>query len=271
MCRVVNLSMVETQTNSIDRSIAHLLFHERLLQQPTLTPCCRTETDSSFISRPVQPGSDSLWMWHSTGLPTDWSDAAAADLLEGMAPVMVKGVDNGFATFAETSMHLSPVDTQLAASSPTGIQSSSDDLTPPFDQQKNLSSYIPNESNVPSQPLQQSNIPRCSMAATEMSSGSANKQGEKLSDCPQASSSQGASNSEQQECYGMKKGVQPSRLQRATGIDELTKYVEEMASLGSPRVKDESLTISNPPLVISSASDKWQPANLFKDSGIPVP
>jgi hypothetical protein len=156
-------------------------------------------------------------MWHSTGLPTDWSDAAAADLLEGMAPVMVKGVDNGFATFAETSMHLSPVDTQLAASSPTGIQSSTDDLTPPFDQQKNLSSYIPNESNVPSQPFQ--------------------------------------------------KGVQPSRLQRATGIDELTKYVEEMASLGSPRVKDESLTISNPPLVISSASDKWQPANLFKDSG----
>ncbi|KAH8937578.1 hypothetical protein BDL97_16G035600 [Sphagnum fallax] len=264
--RVVNLSMVETQTNSIDRSIAHLLFHERLLQQPTLTPCCRTETDSSFISRPVQPGSDSLWMWHSTGLPSDWSDAAAADLLEGMAPVMVKGVDNGFATFAETSMHLSQVDTQLAAGSPTAIQSSTDDLTPPFDQQKNLSSYIPNESNVPSQPLQQSNIPRCSMTATEMSSGSANKQGEKLSDSPRASSSQGASNSEQQECYGMKKGVRPSRLQRATGIDELTKYVEEMATLGSPRVKDESLTISNPPLVISSASDKWQPANLFKDS-----
>jgi hypothetical protein len=103
------------------------------------------------------------------------------------------------------------------------------------------------------------------MTATEMSSGSANKQGEKLSDSPQASSSQGASNSEQQECYGMKKGVRPSRLQRAAGIDELTKYVEEMASLGSPRVKDESLTISNPPLVISS--DKWQPANLFKDSG----
>ncbi|KAH9537072.1 hypothetical protein CY35_16G032700 [Sphagnum magellanicum] len=236
-----------------------------------LMPSIGGDTSSQHrVSRPVQPSSDSLWMWHSTGLPTDWSDAAAADLLEGMAPVMVKGVDNGFATFAETSMHLSPVDTQLAAGSPTAIQSSTDDLTPPFDQQKNLSSYIPNESNVPSQPLQQRNIPRC-MTATEMSSGSANKQGEKLSDSPQASSSQGASNSEQQECYGMKKGVQPSRLQRAAGIDELTKYVEEMASLGSPRVKDESLTISNPPLVISSASDKWQPANLFKDSGIPVP
>lgn len=225
------------------------------------------------VSRPIQPSSDALWMYHSGGLPTNWSGEALANLVEGMDPVIEEGVETGFAMFPETSMCMSQVtyNPQLTIRAPTATQSCTDDLAAPFDQQNNMLSYVSKDSNHQSQTLQQSNI-ASSMLAGETSRASGIKRGEKVTDSSQAPTTQGrSSTSGQQDCYGIQKEVQPSRLQRAAGIKELTKYVDEMAPIGSSKVEDETLSLTSPSLILSSASDNWQATNLFKNSGIPVP
>jgi len=224
-------------------------------------------------SRPIQPSSDALWMYHSGGLPTNWSGEALANLVEGIDPVIEEGVETGFAMFPETSMCMSQVtyNPQLTIRAPTATQSCTDDLAAPFDQQNNMLSYVSKDSNHQSQALQQSNI-ASSMLAGETSRASGIKRGEKVTDSSQAPTTQGrSSTSGQQDCYGIQKEVQPSRLQRAAGIKELTKYVDEMAPIGSSKVEDETLSLTSPSLLLSSASDNWQATNLFKNSGEQTP
>jgi hypothetical protein len=221
------------------------------------------------FSRPIQPSSDALWMYHSRGLPTNWSGEALVNVVEGMDPVIIEGVENGFAMFPETSMCMSQVtyNPQLTIRASTATQLCTDDLAAPFDQQNNMLSYVSKDSNHQSQTLQQSNI-ASSMLAGETSTASGMKQGEKVTDSSQAPTTQGrSSTSGQPDCYGIQKGVQPSRLQRAAGIKELTKYVDEMAPIGSSKVEDETLSLASPSLILSSASDNWQATNLFKNSG----
>jgi hypothetical protein len=222
------------------------------------------------FSRPIQPSSDALWMYHSGGLPTNWSSEALANLVEGMDPV-IEGVETGFAMFPQTSMCMSQVtyNPQLTIRTASATQSCTDDLAAPFDQQNNMLSYVSKDSNHQSQTLQQSNI-ASSMLAGETSTASGIKRGEKVTDSSQAPTTQGrSSTSGQQDCYGIQKGVQPSRLQRAAGIKELTKYVDEMAPIGSSKVEDETLSLTSPSLILSS--DNWQATNLFKNSGEQTP
>jgi hypothetical protein len=131
--------------------------------------------------------------------------------------------------------------------------------------------YVSKDSNHQSQTLQQSNI-ASSILAGETSTPLGIKRGEKVTDSSQAPTTQGrSSTSGQQDCYGIQKRVQPSRLQRAAGIKELTKYADEMAPIGSSKVEDETLSLASPSLILSSASDNWQAKNLFKISGEQTP
>ncbi len=66
MCRLVKMNRVETQTNPIDRSIAHLLFHQRMPQQAKLGPHFSPAATNTLSSHRTSNGPQ---IWPSEALP----------------------------------------------------------------------------------------------------------------------------------------------------------------------------------------------------------
>jgi hypothetical protein len=219
--RLVKMNRVETQTNPIDRSIAHLLFHQRMPQQAKLGPHfspAATNTLSShrtsngpqiLPSEPLPPG--------KLTLDVDIGLAAFPGMNVLQHSTMSnEGLDSSFGGRL--------LDSVSTPEQPDTVAVNKHASSLPFLSTENLS------------PEQLQNFEARSMVVAGEGPSATSSQGADTSSLgPEAMVPRSKLRTGQEDIE-----AQPKRLQRAAGLSELSMYIEEVASLEPAVTTDEN-------------------------------
>lgn len=254
VCRM-DMNGVETQTNPIDRSIAHLLFHKMQPQpNPVQVANC---IDSSRVGPPhssLAGQANGHTAWNQGGLPQgNWT--SETDMVEEIQP----GVDRG------STPSVSPPKGLMVPIPVSRLQEGSGlrtiDIT---EQQSGISSEAVRESPLGAH-LQGNTTGAGSMSGDPPSSiGPQLRNG--VDGEQRVKPAQNLKSLSQKEPSKMRNGIQRKRLEHAVGLKELSQVLAEGLGVGSALSCKEGsgLAQSGPPVSTSSHSSGCQAGGISK-------
>ncbi|CAK9867278.1 unnamed protein product [Sphagnum jensenii] len=219
--RLVKMNRVETQTNPIDRSIAHLLFHQRMPQQAKLGPHFSPAATNTLSSHRTSNGPQ---IWPSEALPPGKS---TLDVDKGVAAFP------GMNVLQHSTMSNEGLDSTFGGRLLDSVSTPEQPDTVALNKHASSLPFLSTE-NLSPERLQ--NFEAGGMVVAGEGPSATSSQGADTSSLgPEAMVPRSNLRTGQEDIES-----QPKRLQRAAGLSELSMYIEEVASLEPAVTTDEN-------------------------------
>ncbi|KAG0628348.1 hypothetical protein M758_1G020000 [Ceratodon purpureus] len=258
----MDMNGVETQTNPIDRSIAHLLFHK---MQPQPNP---GQVAPSIDGSRVDPPNASLagqanghTVWNQGGVPQgNWAaQIPQLNLVEEMQPGNVPSADMSSApSLPAPKVSIVPVPVSRLQDG-SGLR-----VINPTEQQSGISSEAVRES--PLGGHLQGNVAGAGSMNGELPSSIGSHLRNGTDGEKQVRPAQNSISASHKESGKMRNGLQRKRLQHAIGLKELSQVLAEDLDARSALScnKESGLVQSGPPVSTSSGSNECQAGGFSK-------
>ncbi len=221
ICRLVKMNRVETQTNPIDRSIAHLLFHQRMPQQAKPGPHFSPAATNTLSSHRTSNGPQ---IWPSEALPPG---KLTLDVDKGVAAFP------GMNVLQHSTMSNEGLDSSFGGRLLDSVSTPEQPDTVALNKHASSLPFLSTENLSPEQ-LQNFEA-RSTVVAGEGPSATSSQGADTSSLGPEAMVPRSKLRTGQEDIE-----AQPKRLQRAAGLSELSMYIEEVASLEPAVTTDEN-------------------------------
>lgn len=281
----MNVNMVETQTNPIDRSIAHLLFYKSPRQPgPAPAPAPAPGSGPGPVQGPYTPVNDARLaatqtcvagpsnsppLWQQGNLAQGNWAGAQMNPIGGAIPKMAVGVEIGPVPLLCAPMSYDP---RLASTSVSRLQAGTnpDVGCQALEQQTATLSPLVPDSSLTGGHLQGNNVGNAMLVGDLPSPGGSQLCGGTVKEM-RYTHAQVLPSTGHREAYEGRSNLRNKRLQHAGGLGELSQLLTEGLAVGSeasPMGKGESGVASGPPGSQSSGSVEIRAGSLLKKSNV---